>query len=189
MRKIAAHFWFRPDGTVGKYPIISFNEDNYIIDIRERGQFEEESGLELFNGLLLPAFIDNLPDVVFKEDELSLKKYLNKQFIDGTRILGVNKVFFEQASALFFKGIEFVSSSSVFFENDNLNTAFKKIVNIRSCFIEELQNYTMKNAFSLGVHDVYGTLEVGKKPGLLAISNVNYKTLDFSVNTKLKNIL
>jgi hypothetical protein len=189
MRKIAAHYWMRPDGSVGKFPIVEFDDTNTLIRVRERSQFEEEAGLELVNGFLSPAFIDLVPNVLFKQDDIGVKRYFNSQFIGGVRVLGVDKVFVPKVLSLVPKTMEIIALHSSCSEDCDFNSVLKKISSSKNNSLDQLMQFTLGNAKKIGVDKYYGSLTEGKRPGLLAISKVDYTTFQFSKETKLKIIL
>ncbi len=187
MRKIASHFWLRPDGTVGKFPIISFDNQNRIIEIRERAEFEEEVALELVNGFLIPGLVDVLPKLELGLDTLSLKRILNRLIVRGVKAVGVPNHTYSIV-----KNIA-PSNLSVFnFDGDEVSyngrMGFEKIQEASNS-LEELMNLTMKNALGMGALDQFGSLELGKCPGLLAISNMGYDPFNIHPLSKLKIIL
>lgn len=187
MRKIAAHFWLRPDGSVGKFPIITFDENNKIVEIRERDAFVEEASLLLVNGFLVPGLVDYNHTILPAHELSVLKMHLNKLFIQGIRVLGVS-------ADVLGSWIKAKPENMVLLDSHNHEgqldepMGFGKI-QVATNSLDELINLTTFNAKVLGVNHHFGTLEVGKSPGLLAISNLNYQTFCVDENSKLKGIL
>ncbi|TLX73940.1 hypothetical protein E9993_14120 [Labilibacter sediminis] len=188
MRKIASHYWLRPDGTIGKFPVLVFNDQNVIEEIRERDVFKEEASLELVNGFLIPGFVDFIPDTLSGMEDDDLKRYLNRQLIDGTRLLGAPNEIVKKAKQLNFKGINIVEYP-VDQSNEVVDlSAFAQIQSATDS-IAHLMRMTVENAKLLGLGNSYGVLQVGAKPGLLAISNVDYNTFAIDGKSKLKIII
>ena len=186
MRKVASHFWLRPDGTVGKFPIITFNELNQIVEVRERNTFEEEPGLELVNGFLIPGFVDFAPASLENAGEVDLQKYLNRQIIGGTIVLGLCSNLFKRVKKKTVKGLFVVESGLT--NVGNQQTAFDTL-RAEKGGLDQLVHFTRKNAITLGVHDDYGTLEVGKSPGLLSIRKMDYERFCVSADSKIRIVI
>ncbi len=189
MRKIAAHYWIRPDGSVGKFPIVEFDDHNRVIRVRERNQFEEEANLELVNGFLSPAFVDLMPNALFKQEDTGVKRYLNQQFIGGVKVLGVDRVFAQRVMTLAPKTMEIIATDAYDSKDNDSSPVLSKISACKNSSLDKLMEFTLGNAKKMGVDKDYGSLAEGKRPGLLAISKVNYSTFQFSNETKLKIIL
>ncbi len=187
MRKIASHYWLRPDGSIGKFPIISFDNEGKIIEIRERDVFKEEAFLELVNGLLIPGLVDFYGLSISISNLSSIKKHVNRQLINGVKILGVPR-----DKYLLVKGI--TSVDVVLYESGNVNipedelVGFEKVRAAKDPF-SELKKMTLGNACLMDKENMYGSLEIGKSPGLLAISNLNYEPFLIHSQTKLKIII
>lgn len=58
MRKIAANYIFPVTSGPLKNGIIAVDEDGTICDIQSRAHFQEEAGLEYYNGILIPGFVN-----------------------------------------------------------------------------------------------------------------------------------
>jgi len=59
MRKISAHYIFDGKGTFLKNAIIIIDDEGTIIDlIHTKGQLEESEGIEFYNGIITPGFIN-----------------------------------------------------------------------------------------------------------------------------------
>ncbi len=187
MKKIAAHYWLRPDGSVGKFPIITFDEDDKIVEIRERDSFKEEASLLLINGFLIPGLVDYGTAPLLSDELPTSKKYLNRLFIQGIRALGVTPdvyVYLKKASS----GNILLVQTHIPNANQYLPMGFEKI-QASSDSLSELMQLTIRNAKAMGLEHLYGSLEVGKSPGLLAISNLDYLTFGMDKNSKLKGVV
>ncbi len=187
MRKIAAHYWLRPDGSVGKFPVIIFDNKGIVKTIRERSLFTEEPNMELINGLLIPAFVDVFPEDFRCGNMDSLQKNVNKYIISGTRVLGINKsqsIYFSEIKT---KGLVLVDYDIIARTKNSLS-AFETIKATEGG-LKCLMKYTAENAQALNVFDKYGSLEVGKTPGIYAISGVDYQTFQLSPECKIKKVI
>ena len=188
MRKIAAHYWLRPDASIGKFPIITLNDDHQIVKIRERDIFEEEASLELVNGLLVPGLVDFYSLPLGESQELDTSRYLNRLIIAGIKVLAVPKNQLQIIAAankyeyLYLHPVEQVVDPGV------EELGFAKVQKA-SDSLKELVRLTRGNASAMGVDCRYGTFEVGKRPGLLAISNFCYTTFSINQDSKLRRII
>ncbi|TAJ14891.1 hypothetical protein DMA11_03980 [Marinilabiliaceae bacterium JC017] len=87
MRKIAAHYFLKPDGSWGSKPVISLNEHGVITEVREMGvAFKEEPGLEFYGGIIIPGFVEDLSILQSSvlEDVIETSRFFNRLFIKGT---------------------------------------------------------------------------------------------------------
>lgn len=187
MRKIASHYYLKPNGEVGKNPILTFDDSNKIIEIRERDAFEEEAGLELVNGFLTPSFINVIPKLKYISKG-NLEAIIKCQKINGVRVLGVDKCDLSIFEGIANKKILFKTSEYCQEKRSLVINIFESLCNDNSG-LNELLLYTCRNAIDLKVHEEFGSLEVGKKPGLLAISAMNYKRFTLSNKSKLKIVI
>ncbi len=189
MRKIAAHYILRADGSVGKFPVVEFDNEGLIFNVRERAKFLEEPSLELVNGFLCPGFLDFIPDVIMDLDEKEIKKYLNRQVISGVKVLSSSQNNISLLSDLKPQEIKLVPAQNKWpRECYVLNPLFEMLKGDKAG-LDELQKYTLKNAITFNVNSEYGSLEVGKKPGIIAISGMNYETMTLTETSKIKLII
>ena len=181
MRKIASHYWLRPDGSIGKFPVITLGDDNKIVEIREREKFEEEPSLELVNGFLIPGFVDFFPEEV----EPPYAKCLNRYVINGVKLLGVPDKMWESLKGYATGQPELVKVDLCNVED---GLTFDKIKSSKDS-LSALIKYTKTNAALCKKSDQYGTLAVGKKPGLLSVTKMDYTTFRVNNETKLKIVI
>ncbi|MGQ1787832.1 hypothetical protein [Saccharicrinis sp. GN24d3] len=187
MRKIAAHYWLRPDGSIGKFPIVTFNEDNQIAEIRERDTFREEASLELVNGFLVPGLIEFYSFPASVKQPSQIKKYLNRLIISGVQVLGVPNDIYKNVNGLSSGNLKVFKLEQFKFPVEDW-VGFEKIQNANDS-IQQLKKLTIGYAKVLGIDNRYGSIEVGKKPGILAISNLSYETFNINHKSKLKIII
>ncbi|GAF02049.1 hypothetical protein JCM21142_1675 [Saccharicrinis fermentans DSM 9555 = JCM 21142] len=188
MRKIAAHYWLRPDASIGKFPIITLNDDHTIVEIRERDTFQEEAALELINGLLVPGLVDFYSLSPNARQELDIRKYLNRFIIGGVKALAVPKDQMKIVRAANRSRDLYLHPVDQVFYDDGEEMGFGKIQQAGDS-LKELLQLTRGNATCLGIDYRYGTLEVGKCPGILAISNLCYETLSINRDSRLRLIV
>ncbi len=189
MRKIAAHYILHPDGSVGKFPVIVFDQDGTIVEIRERSNFIEEPSLELVNGFLCPGFVDFFQSSVLDKEKLEIQKYINRQVISGVKVLGVSEVDYIQIIDYGTKDISFTKTTKEFsLLHNNFNSLFD-FLKINQSGVDLLMKYTIENANILEINDQVGSLEVGKRPGIIAISGMDYDTMRLTDSAKIKLIV
>ncbi len=189
MRKIAAHYILHPDGSVGKFPVIVFDKHGTIIEIRERSKFIEEPSLELVNGFLCPGFIDFFQSSVLDKEKLEIKKYINRQIISGVKVLGVSEGDYTHIIQYRTKDISFTKTSMGFSKSQNKFNSLFDLLKINQCGLDLLMKYTVENANILEVNDQFGSLEVGKRPGIIAISGMDYDIMRLTDSAKIKLIV
>ncbi len=189
MRKIAAHYWLRPDGSVGKFPVVIFDSKGIVITIRERSLFTEEPNMELINGLLIPAFVDVFPEDFRCGNMDSLQKNVNRYIISGTRVLGINKTQCIYFSEIKTKGLVLVDYDTITIAGPKNSLSAFETIKATEGGLKCLMKYTAGNAQTLNVFDKYGSLEVGKTPGIYAISGVDYQTFQLSPECKIKKVI
>lgn len=188
MRKIASHYWLRPDGSIGKFPVLVFDDQKKIVEIRERAVFKEEANLELVNGFLIPGFIDFIPTIKCQQELSQFKRYINLQLIGGTKVLGVSHLGIQKAKGLLLSDIVLVEYSGKELNDVNEVSAFRKIQESKDTLLK-LMNFTLENAKRLGVDNNYGSLQLNKSPGLLSVSNIDYKTFEITMSSKIKIVI
>ncbi len=189
MRKIAAHYWLRPDGTFGKFPIIEFDKDGVIVDIRERESFLEEPFLELINGFLCPGFITICSDSILTKEQSELKRYFNRQVISGVKGIGLSNIVFDKLGDEFIKEIQFIQYQNEVLETIDCEIFLLELLKSNHAGIEDLQKYTLENAEILGVEEKYGSLEIGKSPGIISIAGMDYTEMKLTASSKIKLII
>jgi len=184
MRKIAAHYWLRPDGSVGKFPILTFDEEKTLVEVRERDVFTEEAGLELVNGFLIPAFI-NIVGKISNVGNPDLRALINKQKISGVKVLGVSHNDVSRFREITITGLKIEGYSERIELTGNHVSVFSFLCN-SNAGLQELMQFTLHNAKKLKIDYDYGSFEIGKKPGLLSISKMDYSNFTLSKDSKLK---
>lgn len=144
MRKISANYIFPVISPPLKNGIISLMDDGTIIEVTDtKGQLKEISGLEFYNGAIIPCII--IPDKT--EADFNITNAFNYLLYNIIK----NKSLSQQ---LLFDSI--------------------------------LYELTIKNARKLNINNIYGSIEPGKRPGLLLIENFNFEKMDISENSYFK---
>lgn len=156
MRKVSAHYYLKPDGKLGKRPIIELDSAGIILNIRELGDdFKEEPGLEYFPGIIIPGFVASL--------KAGNKHSTKKQCL----INGVLRL----------KEGEGILDNPVY---HSAWTSIQKEGNTEP-LLKGLVRHTQKAAQIVN-EAKWGVLEKGATPGLLVLQNIDLKT--FALNEK-----
>lgn len=185
MRKIAAHYYLRPNNTIGKFPVITFDKSGYISEIRERESFTEESFMEHVNGLLIPKLISSISDSFFSQEfNVQLKQLRffvvrgNSHIIYSSRHHDQLKLLIKNVPLLKAKEVMESPSFSAFEElskSDSLLDFFKcKQSNLLPLFDSDLSSAVLK---------------VGVSPGILALSGIGKEPFKWSSKSKMKIIV
>ncbi len=183
MRKIAAHYYLRPDGSIGKFPVITFDDKGTITEIRERDRFTEEPFMEHVNGLLVPGLISCLSekDCVLPEDEL--RKLLRQMIAYGHVLLGCSENHVAHLKSLApqkLRILSFKREDSFYIYNE-----MSQSENLLSVF----QLYLIEKSELWQSEQCFGALKVGYTPGILAMSNIGKEPFQFTENSKIKRII
>jgi len=187
MRKIAAHYWLRPDGSIGKFPIISFDAAGRISEIRERDQFVEEPFLELTNGLLIPGLIDSFNPSIFVDNDADLRKILNRYLIQGVKVLGLSKTLYELFNKIQNDQL-LLHVTKKTLKDQSGSIGFKKIQDADES-LSELVKMTTVNAEKLSIENRFGKLNIGTSPGIISISNFDNISFNMHSQSKIKIII
>lgn len=179
MRKIAAHYYLRPNNTIGKFPVVSFNEDGVISEIRERDSFSEEPFMEHVNGLLFPAFISSLSAEDCQKDEKDLTSMLKRILINGNKLILVPETYLNTIQS--FAPVALVVRSSNYKNNLLMNNELLDQESLPDAFQELV--YKLDNVKG------FGKLEVGTAPGILALSGVGNAPFCLVPKSKIKRII
>ncbi|MCU4157893.1 hypothetical protein J1N10_18105 [Carboxylicivirga sp. A043] len=164
MRKISAHYYLKPDGTLGKRPIIELDEVGTIIHIRELGDaFKEEPGLEYFPGILIPGFV------------ASIEKY-DLQVKTQAKVNGVLRI--KEGEAVLDKWKYRSAWETI---QEDLKAGENKV--LLTCIMK----YTFEAAKILK-ESKWGVLEEGANPGILILQNIDLRTLSLTDKATFKII-
>ncbi len=188
--KYAAHFWLRPDGSIGKYPVLTFDKDGILVETRERDVFVEEAGMEMHNGLFIPGVVDIMPISLSKLSMEKIEDYIKNQYINLTSVLGVPFSVIKKIDSSYYPKMKFVGYSRLIREGEVTNrfsSAFEKMKK-ENVGLDGVMSYLKVNAMLLGKEDLYGSLKEGTSPGLIALSNIDYTNIRITKLTKIKKI-
>ncbi|WP_075603527.1 hypothetical protein [Saccharicrinis aurantiacus] len=173
MRKIASHYYLRPDNSIGKFPVITFDSSGRIIEVRERVQFSEEPFMEHVNGLIVPKLISSVSSSFFLQDKeeqlLRLRQFVKRGNIsvkcDLNNISELNELI---------KVLPRLTSFSELNAEDY--DAYADLISS-----ESILDFFNSNNF--------GTISEGNSSGLLAISGVGKEPFRWNSKSKMKIII
>jgi hypothetical protein len=186
IRHIASHFILLPNGNLGKWPVITINTYGQILNVETRSSFTENPGLELYPGLLLPAFTDIF---VKNADDIQMSTInFNRHFSEGTILLGCHNrqsnefpittealpAKLDEADFL----IRSIHSDTPIFTRIKANTT--------TPLIEKLYLGTYLSASQTTHKNQLGQLSLGFKPGILVLMGIDLKTMKLTESTKIK---
>ncbi len=193
MRKLSAHFCLLPDGSVGKWPVISLNGEGAITGMRVNDeQFREEPGLEFYGGVLVPGFIEDMRDVSFDGiKEENIMKVMNRFYSEGSVkfICRSDQKHFSSGfrCEVFYDGSYIYSElqpfSGVFFwERVKIEANSKYDGNILKA-IHSIQENTVG---SLPEELRWGRIEEGNSPGILLVKGLNLADMSITEKSSIK---
>jgi cytosine/adenosine deaminase-related metal-dependent hydrolase len=211
-RKISAHYIFPANRPPLKRGIVVIDPNGTITDIIDtNGQLQESERLEFLDGIITPGFINALipAENFFLKSFHLLNLELNEQitavyheFQSGSSE-NVSVVLSPFTSQYFVK--HFSNSNRIHVVNPliSLGTT-QQGPDLQQILFEEmkiLQNKlmdislqelialgTINGAIALGCEQVFGSIEVGKSPGLNLITNINFNKMQLSSQSDIKVI-
>ena len=190
MRKLSAHFCLLPDGTLGKWPVISIDSEGRIKSVRVNDEyFREEPGLEYYGGVLVPGFIEDFRDVSFAN--AGDIKLLNRFYSQGSIkfLCRQDQNFFPQG----FGGEVFRDET---FEQQKLQECSRKsfwekakgdaLAGYEGNIIKSIFNLQEKIIKSLPEELKWGRIKEGFSPGLLLIKGLNLDDMSVTEKSTIK---
>ena len=161
MKRFASHYFLRPDGTLGSYPVVEVNADGVIQSVVEYGSsFTETAGVSFFGGIMLPGFIGLVGD-----GELFTHSYIRKCGLDGY-------LRFVCSGATVFSDVR-----RVFHRSEKLLTEVQPLpaFESRSDFEALVTQLTLERTQSLGVYPRWGVLKQDASPGIMVVEGIELK--------------
>lgn len=163
-RRIAAHFVFpvsRPPIAKG---IVEVDQDGIVIDLSDpEGDLRETAGMEFHNGILCPAFTD-----LFRE--------FSPEVIPDL-FPGLKK--FETFMPCAQKGDIAILDWMKAIQQTAPEISLEYLIGL----------FCLETARRLGRQDETGTLEPGKRPGILLIDRMDYRNLRLSHDSRVKRLI
>ncbi|MCG8580224.1 MAG: hypothetical protein MI866_09920 [Bacteroidales bacterium] len=162
MRKVSAHYYLRPDGTLGKRPIIEFDATGNIVTIRELGDaFKEEPGLEYFPGILIPGFVAGAEEA----DSSTIKKQALANGVlrikEGNAVLGQS---------------DYLLAWNTIKTNSGPDSLLALLI-----------KHT-RDAAQLALEEKWGVLKEGAQPGILVLQDIDLRNLSLTDKASFKII-
>lgn len=173
MRKIAANLIFPITSEPVKNGHLLIDDDDTLIKVvNTRGKLNEIAGLEYYSGILIPGLLfanDNN-----SESPLLLKLLQNDYKNEDSKA----------ARYLWSRGVEAVPSDFNF--ENSLSWDIHKMADN---FHEQLKQFTIENAAKLGLQNMMGCFEPGKKPGVLLISGYDFDNACLGPDAKVLRLV
>lgn len=164
MKKYAAHYVFPVVEKPIAKGIVKVDPSGMIVEvINPNRNLEEEAGMEFHNGIICPAFVN-----VYTEFE-------------PTR-------FYRKFREL--EEFERVRPERLTTEKDLLNWIIAiQLANTKLPLSHLIRLFTLDAARAISLDKELGSLTPGKRPGLMLISGMDYKTLRLNENSYLKMLV
>lgn len=180
MRKIAANLIFPVASAPIKNGYLVIDTDGTIVEIMgSQDNIREIAGLEYYSGVLIPGMA-----LVFSRNN----KVMNLDKLPEN----LNAEQKKWARYLFSRGVQAVGSNIVFSTLAKTQTYIDyliKLVQNKISFEDALQQLTIGNAQILHKNEQIGTFEVGKQPGVLLLSDFEFKTQTLGLNASIKRLV
>ena len=195
MRIISAHYaWNGFDGFV-KNPQLYLDDDHRVVQLLSLGdKYIEEAHTEFFGGLLIPGFLSGVSTRHENHDDMV--RLLNQAYINGSLYVVTNEYNYQE-----FELNKLVKPKVLVFEDDSLNKdqlrlssdPFQNIkYNIESLsqnnIIFLLKEYLADPWRNSKFNDIGGSFDIGKRPGVLLLTGMNWDSLTFTNDIKLRII-
>lgn len=164
MKKYAAHYLFPVNEKPIAKGIVRIDKSGLVQGIVKPGKdLDEEAGLEFHNGIICPAFVN-----VYYEFE--------------------RERFYRKFPAL--KNFESLRPERINTEKDLLNWIIAIQSSSRELSLHQLiRIFTLDAAKSIGLEKEVGSIQEGKRPGLMLISGMDYKNLQVTESSHLKRLI
>jgi hypothetical protein len=164
MKKYAAHYLFPGDRNPIAKGIIKVDPSGLILElINPVNGLSEQEGMEFHNGIICPAFVNVFHEF---EDERFFRKFPLLQKYNHLKPERLNT---EKDILSWIKAIQ----------RENLQLTLDELIRI----------FTLDAAKSIKLEKEVGSLEKGKRPGLMLISGMDYRNLRLSEKSYLKMLI
>ena len=162
MKRFAAHFVFPVSLPPFSKGIVETDEAGTILDLVDtRGELRELSGMEFHNGIICPAF-------VFPEGPCWNFYFSRFPFLEKYENLVGEGAPCDDTVLEWMKAVQ---------KEDNFS--LESLIRV----------FTFDSARAIGKQLYLGTLEPGKRPGLMLISQINYPIMQLTEGSRLKRLI
>lgn len=189
MRRISAHYYLRPNGSWGKYPLITLGDDGTIVSIIEMGDtFVEHPSLEFFSGALIPGLIQDLR--CFEGADSELICLINKCYSLGVLhvILPANSFINHSKVKIVQRGFQVEEGVSKVLE-PAWNIIKSKFSLGADSLADIITLHTRDLAQQTNTYPQWGVIQEGANPGFVLIKNMDYKLFSLRAETNLRIIV
>jgi cytosine/adenosine deaminase-related metal-dependent hydrolase len=195
MRKFSAHYIFTGTGALLNKGIVVTTDQGVITEVIDtKGDFQERSSVEFYSGIIIPGFVNANLNTDHLSSMLNLSGSVHPKF---TILDDVNA---SLTSALF------NDSHYELHENNKICIGLKSktshdqqamlklikelLITFPMISLSQIVSWATRNsADALSIADQYGTIEIGKQPGLNLLSGLNMELFTITSNTTLKKLV
>ncbi len=191
MRKFSAHYIFTGTGALLNKGIVITTDQGVITEVIDtKGDFQERSSVEFYSGIIIPGFVNaNL-----NADHLS-------SMLNSSGSLHPNFTILDDANASVTSAL-FNDSHDELHENSKICIGLKSntshdqqamlklikelLITFPMISLSQIVSWATRNsADALSIADQYGSIEIGKQPGLNLLSGLNMELFTITPNTTL----
>ena len=166
MRKISANYIFPISSKPLKNGILELDDSGKIINIIDtKGDLKESAGLEFYNGILVPGFVNTHSHLELSDLKEKIEEKGNKITI-GTGSSSSN----DQQSVL---------DELIIIQNHFPGISLELL----------LQWGTLNGAEAMGFDKELGSFEKGKTPGVNLISGIDFQNMLFTGKSKVRRLV
>ena len=195
MRIISAHYaWNGFDGFV-KNPQLHLDDDHRVVELISLGdKYIEKAHTEFYGGLLVPGFISEVNAKLENHDDMV--QLLNQVYINGSLYVVTNEYNYQEfelsrpvkPKVLVFKD-ESINKDQLRLSSDPFQTIKYNIESLsQNNIIFLLKEYLADPWRKSKFNDIGGSFDIGKRPGVLLLTGIDWDSLTFTNNIKLRII-
>ena len=165
MRKISANYIFPVNSSPVKNGIVTLNDDNVIIQIEENPEQKEYSGVEFYNGILVPGFVNCHLHLELSYLKNTISKH--KGITEFIKEINAGKTLHNDIKAINIADFELQKNGIVAagdIINNNCHTDIKKNSNVYYHNFIEMVGYKDFDELYKHVNDLTITLKNNKLP-------------------------
>ena len=190
MRKISAHYYLLPDGSLCKWPVITLDNEGDITEVRGGEHLSEEPGLEYYGGVLVPGFIEDLRNIDLSDaDEEEMLRLINRfNSLGSVRFLcdAEHKYTVKGVKGRFFFDDRRISENRVKLPERSFWERVREGVSDTENVLQRIHFLQKEIIKSLPDEVKWGRIEEGCSPGLILIKGLDYERMSLTERTTVK---
>jgi len=195
MRKFSAHYIFTGTGALLTKGIVVTTDQGVITEVIDtKGDFQERSSVEFYSGIIIPGFVNANLNVDHLSSMLNSPGSLHPKFIilDDVNASVTNDLF-QNSKYDLPEGSKIcigLKSKTSHDQQAMLKLIKELLITFPMISLSQIVSWATRNsADALSIADQYGTIEIGKQPGLNLLSGLNMEVLTITPNTTLKKLV